>query len=333
MPDNNIFPLYNWFRGYRPIYNFLYKYSNYNHEAKILHQKLSRILSVFDFLFLAVPLLFIAQHKIWPVNPLLSELFKQPVLNSLYAMFTFNGWLFSLLSFSLYSFSRLYRSTYKVYQNDNEFVYGFHYLAHNYRDFINETIKFKRKYNILRPIGFEGEHKEFLTLQYTNQIKTICIECQRILAKIINDNDCYISIKLLESIDAQKAMLRHYGSFPDEHMGHHINNVKVRIDDITKPDNLFELILKRFNETKRSWDLGIVFNDLRGHENFDASLIKNDFSKYKASIIIPITIDYKIVGFFCFNSNRIGMLREKHRNFLSGHCDMVASILRNILGK
>lgn len=326
------YKVYIFFRWSYWLYKKLYKCSRNNEENKIIHSSIVKILKAIDFLFIVIPVIFcvnihvkLEQH----ISNIVSEFCQLPVINTLFDSFSKHTFLFVGLGVFMFFFSRLYRSTYKVYGNEEKISSEFHYLLHTYRDFVNRIVLYKKEHGILAP---DNDQIDYL---YSQFFKDVCLSARQTMAEIINDKKCYIVVKLIEKKEG-KLILNHRQAFPDLHPNDYRN--KVELFNFTPvPTNLFQCILNKFNNIigkgfdETTKNLSMVCNDLKGSKAFDISLNEDVLTRQRACIIIPITINYKIEGFFCFNTMRVGMLRKKHREMLSGYCDMVSNLLRNII--
>ncbi len=301
-----------------------------------MHQKVALWLKWVDKVFIVIPLIFILR-SIYSENEILVALVDTTILKSLFAMFTYNTYLFTSLSIFLFFFATLYRNTFRVYANEWILAEGFHSVNHRHRNFVDGILEYKKEHGIFHE-SLLGEHSDVLKQKYHELISALCHEARRLMAKIINDQDCYVTVKLLVEEDETSYVLQHHQAWPPEiARGKHLTGVLLPKNSVDNPLNLFQVIINSFNSISsgekefQTWNFGLLCNDLKGESRFDRNLIGGNFSRYKASIIIPLTIDYALVGFFCFNTKRIGMLREKHRHFLAGFCDEIANALRNII--
>jgi hypothetical protein len=325
-------PLYVYFRKKKRIYNLLYEASYKNHENKIIHRTFVILLKVWDFLFIFFPVLFLIETKISGRIEFVDHLVREPIIiNPIFEMFLDNEILFSSLSLFFFVSSRIYQNAFRIYKNENVFACDFHDVNHDYRNFINDIAEWKREHSLYLNLDLP----ETISKDYLHFIKELCNRASQSMQKLINDAECYIVIKWLEEKSHDTYSVIHYDAFPDRAPGKHLQDQLIHRESVDKPSNLFQLIINKFNDAKKAGnprlrDLGILANDLAGHENFNPKISKDNLTRFKSCIIIPITIDYAIQGFLCFNSNRVGILREKHRHLLSGYCDVIANLFRNV---
>ncbi len=326
-------PLYTCFRWWKLIYRYLYRFSSLNHEKKIFHKMFVHWLKFWDFFFLLIPLffLFVILTEIHLSNDYFKDLLDEPPLNSLFDLFVWNSYLYTALSLSLFASLRIYRNGFRIYRDEKIFAYAFHKVNHEYRNCVNEIIDGKKENSLYRECNVPEDIKK----RYALLIKDLCSEAKTSMEDLINDPRCYISIMLLVTDSRGPDVVTHYSTFPSD-IKEDRKTYAISKENVPNPRNLFQLIINRFNEAKKQgdaqlWDIGVLINDLSGCNNIDYSIPKDDSPQARSVIILPITIDFAVRGFFCFYSMRVGYLREKHRHLLSGYCDVIANVFRNIL--
>lgn len=334
-------PIYILFRWFPSFYEVLYRLIEKNHNEKIVHKYIARFLSFWDKFFLIIPLLFVAYIN-WPNNipfianghVVLGLLIGIPYINTAYKIFNISHETFCILSLFLYFFSALYKNAFNAHKNESLFAKDFHHVCHGYRDFVNTLILRKQELGIFEKYGeTKKEAWDSLRQSYSGQINELCTRAQWSMASLINDKDCYVSFKIIQRENSTNKVV-HVKAFPDNHRGQYLTKLDLNSPVGENPGNLFEEILKKFEKEKvkphETWNFGKICNDLKGEKFFNKSLIGNRFDRYKSCIILPITYDYGLNGFLCFNSKKVGYFRKKHKNHLAGFCDKVAILLRNI---
>jgi hypothetical protein len=346
--------IYQLIRHPRWLYRIICQLSYQNHEKKIILQRIIFFLEKTDKLILLIPLLFWVEglladfaknlggqtstlsssdNFLIKLSELVTQFVKLPIIGNFHTIFlnqTFFSWFIAVFLFYV---SRVLRNSYGVYRNEAEVSECFHAVNHDYRDFIDSVIALKKNHQIFKPTLMNG-HSHALGPIYNAQIRELCRRAQHSMATLLNDNNCYISIKWLEDDGDGNYKLRHDRSYPEYKPTEHVTDIDLINASVENPKTLFQKIINKFKnsnlETLQTWNMGEISNDVKGDGNFDASLIKNNFSKIKATIVIPITVESSLKGFFCFNSTKIGKLREKHRHFLCGYCDLIANIFRSV---
>lgn len=329
--------LYRFFRFNKNFYRIVYNASQWNHEKKWFRKKLSQLLIFIDKFFLLIPLIFLLNEKFPNFIPL-QNIVAWPIFKSLHYWYSYNSYLYWGISVFLFISSSVYRNTTRVYDNEALMASRFHSVNHKNRNFVDSVIKKKKDAGIFVDLLFNGNSQVFAPM-YMSLIKEYCSHANEAMSRIINDNDCYISLKLINSevTATGKTMLtiRHIGSYPDHYPDKHLTNHTIEYRHKNPPHDLFQKIVNLFitrNEDLKheSWRTGIISNDLKGDESFDQSLVGDYRERYKSCIILPITIEGDIFGFLCFNSSKIGNLRKKHKHFLAGYCDEIANLFRTI---
>jgi|GEM_PF-3708671 len=326
-------PLFTFVRFCPPLYKFLYVLYINNHENKLLKKGVANLLKILDRLFLFLPGFFIFKDVFFPEVVVLQDMAQSFFLNPFYSMFSASAWIFTIVSIMLFITSKIFINSCNHNDIQKKFTKTFHFVNHRYRNFIDDIVQYKN-INGLFSIA-NKEHMKLLEAKYTFFIDNVCLGAQRVMREIIDDPDCYIGIKLLKDGSSGKLILNHYNAYPDNYPGSYLTGVELVDDIIDDPANLFQAIINEFNAHKKrgnyeSWDLGKIYNDLKGQSNFDSSLINHNFSRYNACIILSIAIDCELVGFMYFNTKKLAALRNKHLHFIAGHCDQVANIMRNI---
>jgi hypothetical protein len=174
---------------------------------------------------------------------------------------------------------------------------------------------------------------EKLRYEYGEFINSQCRRARRAMTKIINDENCYISLKWLGEIDNSNFRLLHHKSYPDNAGEMHVGGIQLSVEQGYHPRNLFEIIMKRFRNYNPdhggTYNFGVISNFVQCDQRFDLHF-ESFNRKIKSTIVIPITINASLIGFFCFNSYKIGALRKKHMHFLAGYCDNIANLARCI---
>ena len=259
-----------------------------------------------------------------------------PFIDNLYKMHQASAWIFTISSLTFFISSRVYHNSYSDYQQKRVLTKAFHSANHRYRNLIDEIINYKKD-NTIYNLPVKGEHTKILDGKYYALLSKVCNQAATDLNQLVHDDKGYISLKLLKfDSETKKIKLVHQDAFPDRYPGEYLDNIEIIRSSSRKPANLFEEIINDYLNKKEkrrteSWKLGRIYNDLFREENFKKDLLEGNNIRYKSTIIISLTINNEIVGFMCYNCNRVGHLRRDHLHFLAGHCDLTACILRNIL--
>lgn len=325
--------LYAFFRWWPYIYKKIYYAYEAYHERRLVYQIGSIIVKWWDKALLIAPIVFIL-HRYIPNNDLLVAIVDLPGIEVFHQYYLYNSTLFSILSIILFLCSEIFANNLKTIENEKRVSTCFHLVNHRYRDFVDELLVFKKQKDIYSDTKLNGQ-AEFVYSKYATIIYDMCRKAQRAMTMIINDPECYISIKWLDTTDDRDVfILTHDKVFPSDKPMDHIMQHKLLRSPNGSPKTLFQVIMDRFDnpdsETADTWDWGIRSNDVRGSQDFDRDL--SGFNKeIKSTIVLPITINSSLTGFFCFNSKTLGRLREKHQHFLAGYCDNIANLYRSML--
>ena len=255
---------------------------------------------------------------------------KWPVIITLHNYFKADSSLYWFLSVSAFFCSRIYINSTKTLINEETLSRNFHETNHRYRDFVDSLLEMKKKRKLFLD-DLHDKNPDILN-KYGNLFNKQCREARKAMENITHDRKCYISIKLLEEHDNENYRLRHVRSYPNDLNTSHLNGVLIPKKATTKPTNLFEIIVKNLDK-KMNLDkeikVCVIANDVKNNDNYSYNY--NHLNKnIRSTIIIPITINSSVIGFFCFNSYKIGMLRTKHMDFLAGYCDNIANLARCI---
>ncbi len=250
----------------RPVflYKFLLEFSCRNNDQKIVLQKVIYFLNKTDKFILIIPVVFMTERCLFILThdkPFLTQplskiekivvdlssgftsLVNFPIvlkgLNSIYLNDPFIYWFFSIF---LFYASRVLCNSYKAYRNEAFVSECFHSVNHCYRDFIDSIIKIKKHKNIFRNTLLDN-HSQLLGKEYNAQIERLCRRAQRSMAKIINDEHCYISIKWLEDEENGKYKLKHDRSYPDDPPLKHLTGITIENKIVIPPPTLFQKII------------------------------------------------------------------------------------------
>ena len=258
-----------------------------------------------------------------------------PVLSIFHQYYLYNAPLFSILAIVLFLCAEIFANNLRSIENEKTISTCFHFVNHQYRNFVDKLLIFKKDKQIYSDTLMDGQ-AEIIKDKYATIIYEMCRRAQRAMVKIINDPECYISIKWLESLndDGQEFLLNHDKSFPFDEPQNHVTQIRLLRSPNGSSKTLFQSIMARFAnpdaDSTNTWDFGIMSNDVKGNQNFDTAL--PGFNKrIKATIVLPITIGSSLKGFFCFNSTKVGRLRKKHQHFLAGYCDNIANLYRSLV--
>lgn len=331
--ERDAMKLYTYFRWWPNLYSKIYHFYEVYHEKKVAYQISAKVVKWWDKALLMAPVIFVG-HQNFPNNELLVAIVNIPGIRTFHQYYLYNSTLFSVLAVILFLCSEIFANNLKSIENEKKVATCFHFVNHRYRDFVDELLIFKKKKNIWSDTVMNGQ-ADFIVSKYAAIIYDMCRRAQRAMASIINDPECYISIKWLEATgDRDVLILNHDKSFPASEQRKNVTHLKLLRAAGTPPKTLFQVIMNKFDnpdqEPTDTWEWGIKSNDVQGHRNFDVNLPGFD-NKIKSTIVLPITINSSLTGFFCFNSKKVGKLREKHKHFLSGYCDIIANLYRSML--
>jgi hypothetical protein len=326
--------LYTSFRWCPFLYQWIYSFYEGYHERKIVYQITAKVVKWWDKSLLFAPILYIL-YQYFPNQDLINALVELPVLKTFHQYYQYNAELFSILAILLFLCAEIFANNLRSIENEKIVSTCFHFVNHQYRNFVDKLLIFKREKQIYSDTLMNGQ-AEIIKDRYATIIYEMCRRAQRAMAKIINDPECYISIKWLESVNGagKGFVLNHDKSFPFDEPQNHVTQLRLLRSPNGTSKTLFQSIMGKFAnpdaDAANTWDFGIMSNDVKGNQSFDTKLPGFD-KRVKATIVLPITIDSSLKGFFCFNSTKVGRLRKKHQHFLSGYCDNIANLYRSLV--
>ena len=297
------------------LYRNAYKLYYENHEKKDCASESIVNFEVLGFVIYNSSFDFCYKKNVLPRNIHLDQIVSVPFVSDLFFIYSEVEVLFASLAIFIFIFSRLYQNSLQAYLNDERFACEFHYCIHRYRDFINKTTAYLRDNGIYQPLP--ESHKSLIHEKYLTRIDRICTRAQQTLSELIRDPSCYIVIKLLkENTDPLIMTLVHMKAYPDKYPNDYLTDILLHNREHENPSNLFQWILSKFyriNKDKQkdndgavnsclfdTWDLGFLANDFSCEKHFDVNLCRGKLTKYKGGIIVPITVEYKIIGFYVF---------------------------------
>ncbi len=325
--------LYSLLRRPRFFYLFIYKCLERNYNEKIVRRIISTILKFTDWLFLFVfPITMglrcyfeknAPQDTFWVSlnQTLVAGMKTSDIVGYTYKMFLIEPYLFTGLSMLCLFSSRYYIKSLRTHENESLVCQKAHFLMHKYRDFMDKM-----------PVNAQLNVDE---ANYQHAVEKCCSLAKDTMRRIVNDNECYVDIRILSEDDPEHKTMRlttFYKSPEDVKDPLVLKGSKLFNRYEESPRNIYQYIINKHYSVKESgadlWDLGFLSNDFKGHSCYNKVQLTTDDKKYKSCIILPVTTGSQIKGFLGLYSVKAGRLRTKHRHFISAIADKIANDFR-----
>jgi len=313
------------------LYKKVYRLSEKNHENKLIHQLTAKVLKGLQRVFFWFPIVFITQQVVPNIIPL-NQFVEFYGINFLHGIYSSNNVIYVVTSYVLYLLALLYSNTNKTLEYDEKMSRVFHDFTHYYRDYVYRITIYLRKVGVKSP-EFDKAHRIYIVDRLQTLIRGLCDEMRLSLSVLLNDGNCYLSLKLLRDTGKdrsghQKLELFDYITSPDGAKKAPTGIVELTNAEVSKPESYFQLLLNNYHTMKNQGSVilsKLVFkcNDIKGANVFEPSLKAFPDKNARSVIIAPLTVNKEIKGFLCFCSNKAGKLRDKHKQFVCGLSDII----------